>query len=69
MGKEVRKVIPSCVAQAIRNSNPLNNGKFTSFTESKEEEKRLLQEKGSKLVYECLLYNVIKCFMKKKKIK
>lgn len=55
LGKRVRKVIPSCVAQAIKNSYPLNNGKFTSFMESKEEEKRLLQEKGSKLVYECLL--------------
>ena len=55
MGKGVRKVIPSCVAQAIKNSYPLNNGKFTSCMESKEEEKRLLQEKGSKLVYECLL--------------
>ena len=44
LGKEVREVIPSCAAWAIRNNYPSKDGKYIPFMESKEGEKRLIEE-------------------------
>ena len=37
--------------------------------ESKEEEKRLVEEKRNVLVYACKLWNIMKCYKQKKKKK
>ena len=42
--KGVCKVIPSCAVWAIRNNYPSKNGKYIPFMESKEGEKRLIEE-------------------------
>ena len=44
LGKGVRKVIPSCAVWTIRNNYPSKDGKYISFMESKEGEKRLIEE-------------------------
>ena len=44
LGKGVRKVIPSCAVWAIRDEYPSKDGKYIPFMESKEEEKRILDE-------------------------
>ena len=42
--KGVCKVIPSCAVWAIRNNYPSKDGKYIPFMESKEGEKRLIEE-------------------------
>ena len=44
LGKGVRKVIPSCAVWAIKNAYPSPDEKYIPFMESKEEEKRLMNE-------------------------
>ena len=44
LGKEVCKVIPSCAVWAIRINYPSKDGKYIPFMESKEIEKRLIEE-------------------------
>ena len=44
LGKGVRKVIPSCVVWEIRNNFPSKDRKYIQFMESKECEKRLIEE-------------------------
>lgn len=45
LGKGIRKVIPSCAIWAIRNTYPSEDGKYIPFMESKEEDKRITEEK------------------------
>ena len=44
LGKGVRKVIPSYVVWEIRNNFPSKDRKYIQFMESKECEKRLIEE-------------------------
>ena len=44
LGKGVRKVIPSCAVWAIRNKFASDDGVYVPFMESKEEERRILED-------------------------